>query len=387
MASRRNFIVVGAARGLVLQVLLSIHGFTDADCVVVCAKGTRFLRYTWLLSSYMEVDFSGADDNKFVESVNRLAESTPDIVLIPADCDSARMVNRMRQQLKMSIMPTPDSAMLDCLDNKWRFYQFCKEHGLNAPASRLLLDKHDIDLAFLAHDPGFPFVVKPLDQAGSKGVLVISCVEEFRSKILDNDAYQFAPLIVQRYIDGVDVGLNLLSIKGRVTALAVQQRRYPQHEAAKIDFLSNPYLEHVAHTICRHSGYDGVMNVDARIERDTGKIFLFECNPRFWRSLLASAWCGLNFVAEAIDASAGSEKVHTLSSGCANTFYHPLFRPSLWRYGLFDRGHRGRLVRAMMHDVCLLGSSVVFTVTGERAPPSAASGRRNVATLKAQARP
>ena len=58
-----------------LQVLLAIHTFTDANCVAVCARGTRFMRLSRLCSRYLELNSSGEDDDRFVESVNRFADS------------------------------------------------------------------------------------------------------------------------------------------------------------------------------------------------------------------------------------------------------------------------------------------------------------------------
>lgn len=379
MASRRNFIVVGAARGLVLQALLAIHTLTKANCVVVCAKGGRFLRFSWLVSEHLEADFSGEDDDIFVSNVNRFAHVMPNLVLIPTDCDGARMTNRVRNRLEVTIIPVPDSSMLDCLDNKWHFYRFCKEHGLNTPPTRLFGDKHQLEFSAAALELDIPFVVKPLNEAGSEGVQVIASKDEYRRKILHNGTYQHKPLIAQRYIPGTDVGLNLLSIKGKVGAISIQQRHYPQDEAARIRFFHNDYLVSVAHILATESAYEGVMNVDARIEHGTGSVFLLECNPRFWRSFLASAWCGLNFVGEMLEPPSQPEKIRMLTAGVADTFWHPLFRPSLWRYALFDQGYRGRMVRAMTCEICLLGSSVVFKVSAKRAPPGSDAALRSVA--------
>lgn len=364
--------VIGANRGLLLQVLLATHAFTKANCVVICARGTRFLRFSRLISEYLELDLSGTDDHLFVHHVNRFAETMPDLILIPVDCEGSRLASRVQSQLNAALVPTPDSTMLDCLDNKWRFYQFCRKHGLNTPATCLIGNKHRLDFAATARELGLPFLVKPVNLAGSKGVELIASEQEYQRKILHNDAYRHGLLIAQSYVYGTDVGLNLLSICGKVSAIAIQRRHYPQHEAARISFIPNDYLITVAHTISRASAYQGVMNVDARIEKGSDKVFLLECNPRFWRSVLASAWCGLNFVAETAQASAAQDQARMLTAGVADTFWHPLFRPALWRYALFDTGYRGRMVRAMMSDVCLLGSSIVFKSGPRNLPPGGA---------------
>jgi predicted ATP-grasp superfamily ATP-dependent carboligase len=358
MATVRNFIVIGAAKSMVIQVLLAIHAYTDARCLVMCAKGTRFLRSSILCSEYLEADFCGEDDNRLVDIINRHAEATPDVTLIPADCAGSRTIDRVRNRLRVAIAPSPTSSMLDCFDDKWRFYQFCRAHELNTPATRFVGNKKNMDFASTALELGIPFVIKPVNQDSSRGTYIISSEEEFRQKILNDDSYQYAPLIAQRYILGIDVGLNLLSVNGKVRMIAIQQRIQPEHDGSKIKFFPNAYLESAAHVVCRESGYDGVMNIDARIEHGTGKVFLFESNPRFWRSLSASVWCGFNFAADCIEQAQRQSGIKILTSGSADTYYHPLFRPALWLYALFDKSYRGRMVRLMTIEICTLFTSV-----------------------------
>jgi hypothetical protein len=385
----RNFIVIAEGKPVVIQVLLAIYSFTEANCIVACAKGTRILRFSNLFSMYMEFHFHGEDDDAFVRSVNLLVEAMPDLLLIPADCPGTRMVNRLRERLKAAVIPTPDSLMLDRLENKWSFYQFCNEYGLNAPLTRFIGSKLDLDFASTAKEMGVPFVIKPVDQLGSSGVHVISSEVDYIRKIRNNDAYRYAPLIVQRYVKGIDVGLNLLSIHGRVAAIAIQQPVDQHSVASRIKFFSNDYLESVAYRISEDIAYHGVMNVDARIEEGSGKVFLFESNPRFWRTLLASVWCGLNFVAESIDPLARSRGVRMLTSGVADTYYHPLFRPALWGYAISGSGYRGRMMRRMMSDVSTLATSskaILLASVGHRSQRTVASVPYRRQAMEAQTR-
>lgn len=358
MTRLQNFIVLGVIKPLVAEVLLAIHTFTDANCIVVGgSKETRILRFSNLCSAYLEADFTGKDDDRLVEKVNHLAEAMPDLVLIPADTHSARMINRVRNSLKVRVVAAPGTSALELFDNKWNFYQFCNEHGLNVPSARLFTSKFDLNFASAAKELGLPFVVKPLCEAASNGVHAVFSEADYKQKIRDNDAYQYAPLMAQHFISGTDIGLNLLSVQGQVAAIAIQQRVVQQRVGSKIKFLSNDYLVGAAHTLAGKSAYDGVMNVDTRIEAGTGKVFLFESNPRFWRSLSASVWCGLNFVAESIGSPQPRDGVLMLTSGTADTYYHPLFRPLLWRYAISDRGWRGRMLRTKIFDWYTLASS------------------------------
>lgn len=354
----RNFIIVGVYRPLVAEVLLAIHTFTDANCIVVGGSGEmRLLRFSSLCSGYVDADFSGKGDDEFVDRVNLFAEMTPDLVLIPVDTQSTRMTNRVRSRLKARVVAAPESSALERLDDKWHFFQLCREHGLTVPPTYLVGSKHELDFVRTVREIGIPFVVKPTRLGASAGVRVVRSEADYDRDVRNNDAYQYAPLIAQRFISGTDVGLNLLSVRGSVTAIAIQERVVQRCVGSKIKFISNDYLVNVAHILARECDYDGVMNVDARIEEGTSKVYLFESNPRYWRSLWASVWCGLNFVAENIDPSPRRNGIRMLTSGSADVYYHPLYRPSMWRYAMFDHGWRGRMLREKMGDPYTLASS------------------------------
>jgi predicted ATP-grasp superfamily ATP-dependent carboligase len=358
--STRHCVVVGATKVLLVQALLAIHASGNARCVIVCQPGAHYLRYSHLCWKYLEMDLSGADDAVFVDSINQLAKDIPDLVVIPVDSTGTRLINRARGRLATAISPAPDSAMLELLDNKWNFYRFCGECGLLAPATRFIVNKHALDFAQTVSALGRPLVIKPVDQDASRGVHIVASEDEYRRTVLDDDTYQYAPLIIQRYVEGADVGVNLLSMDGKVSAVAIQRRIDPTHYGSEIEFFQNDELEAVAHKIAKGAAYHGVMNIDARMEQGTGKIYLFEANPRVWGSMSASVWCGLNFLAKSLEPQSG--EVDVLTSGRADTYYHPLFRPSSWRYALMDRGYHGRMMRLAMFDVCTLLTSIRILV-------------------------
>lgn len=351
----RNFLVIGLNKWLAIQVLLAVRtAFAGAGCVAAYGRKARLVPLSNLCSSYLKIDFNGDDDDRFVDFANRQAQAMPGLLVVAADCEGARMVGRVRRRLRADVFPYPDAAMIDCFDNKWRFYQFCVEHALNVPHTCFVASKQQLEFSPLARELGLPFVVKPVGEWSTQGVEIIGSQEDLQRAIIGNAAYHYSPLVVQRYIKGIDVGLNLLALQGRVTALAVQQRAYPQDAGAQITFVSNTYLENVAHTVAENSSYNGVMNIDARIEERTGKVFLLESNPRFWLSFSASMWCGLNFVAEGLKPAPQAGEIHRLTSGRADTHYHPLLRRSMLREAMFGKGHQRRMARLMTNDFCTL---------------------------------
>ena len=257
-------------------------------------------------------------------------------------------MNLIKSRLRTRIVPIPESETLEMLDNKWHFYEFCVKHGLEVPLTRCVGSKYQLDFQALAAELGLPFVLKPVNCSGSEGVRIVKNQAQFEQDILYQPAYDYPQLIAQRFIDGTDIDLSLLSLRSELACLAIQQARGPH-----IHFLPNTYLEGIAATLCRNSAYHGVMHIDARVEKNTDKVFLIECNPRFWASLTASSWCGQNFIGQSVDPALRAAGPLRLVSGSAPR-RHPMLRPSSWKLLLFDRGHCGRLLRAELFDLYVL---------------------------------
>jgi len=337
-----DVIVVGTCNNLVRQVLLALRSFSDRRGIVIGGPNTRGLRQSRLCAMHLEHSFAQGEEQQLVDLLTTVARTHPDAIVLPADCEGIRAIQRVHTRIPLRVIPIPDPATLEMLDDKWRFFAFCRRAGLPTPATIQVGHKRDLDFDALASQLGVPFVIKPSNQAGSEGVQVIHDREHFEQAVLHNTAYGFSELIAQQYIDGIDVCIDLFAVEGRVTALAFQQRT-----GAEIRFFADADLQKTAHRLAQECRYHGVMNLDVRIEHGTGRIYLIESNPRFWASLTASAGCGLNFVAESL---APSRTVRMLTAG---TFHmrHPLLRPASWLPLLFDSSGYGRLLRAKMVDM------------------------------------
>jgi predicted ATP-grasp superfamily ATP-dependent carboligase len=356
-----NLLVVGSSKPLLAQVMLAARTFADCRIIAVCSYGTRYLRHSILCADYEEIDFSGEEDSAFAAMANRYAGRFEDLIVIPADCAASKMINRVRPSLNMRVVACPADSALNRLEDKWDFQRLCLDLGLRTPETIFVGDKHALHFPTTAARLGVPFVVKPTREDSSRGAYIVGDEDEYNNAIRDNITYRYAPLIAQRYVAGTDVGLNFHASHGRVTAISIQRRADYLHDGSPIHFFDDGHLQEVAHRIALATGYSGVMNVDARIESQTGEVFLFESNPRFWRSLSASTWCGLNFVEECLRTIAVDEPPRLLVAGSADTYYHPIYRPSLWRDAARGSGLRGRHARLMLLDVSnFLASSKVL---------------------------
>ena len=175
---KKNYIVVGTCQKLLRQVLVALRSAVDANCVVIGGENTRNLKWSSLCSKNyvlnIERHAGPDDDERFTTLLHRLARVLPDAVLIPADCEGTRAINRVKPMLPdMHIVPHADHSTLETLDNKWRFFQFCSAHSITVPDTLYIGPKASLNYAALAGRFGVPFVIKPVNQAGSTGVHVV----------------------------------------------------------------------------------------------------------------------------------------------------------------------------------------------------------------------
>ncbi len=339
----KTFVVIGASERIVTAVLQGIYCFSRSTAIVIGNEETCKLPQSSLCSRHIYVNFSATSDHSAITTINQLHAELPDVVVIPADCHGIRLVNRIKPNVRARVIPIPDLATLNQLDDKWHFHELCQAHNIDVPEACYVGSKVNLNFDELVSKLGLPFVLKPTNESGSLGVQIITSKEHYLSAVRNNESYQFKSLIAQRYIDGEDVDLSLLALHGCMTAFAIQRVAGPTME-----FVQNDRLEALAGKLCRANSFHGLMHIDARIERSTGRVFLIESNPRFWASLTASIWCGLNFVEESLREENHSSFPRRLISGTA-PLRHPLLRPSAWGQ-LFHSDQRGRLTRAAMLD-------------------------------------
>lgn len=87
---------------------------------------------------------------------------------LPLVCKLAEMFN----------LPTNPLAAIELARNKHAFRKAIAEAGLPSPASYLIRNDEEVDLA--AKHVGFPAVLKPVNGAASLGVVRVDNVEELR---------------------------------------------------------------------------------------------------------------------------------------------------------------------------------------------------------------
>lgn len=219
--------------------------------------------------------------------------------------ESSAFLHKYRYNFNFAnVFPTMDNIKLEQIDNKWKFAQILISEGISTPAT-LYIDSKDmvasdnreaIENRFI-----FPLIVKPVHGDGGQGVCKVNSFEELQEHILGNHSYNSLPLIIQDFIDGYDIDLSFIAENGTVLSQAVQ--KWTDEEV--LEFCRHEEIEQLGEKIIRLFNYSGAGHFDMRIDYKTGKAYVIECNPRFWRSITAAMWSGLNFAETAVNSGMG----------------------------------------------------------------------------------
>jgi hypothetical protein len=270
---------------------------------LVGPKKIAFLRRSKGCRQYFTNDLSLEEANQadFIQTIGSLDSTCANVFLVlPVDDSANRIIHSTFDRLGVRSYPMPDRASFEILNDKWRFHQLCSKLGIPVPKAAPINNKADIDFDYLRMTVGLPFVLKPTNKCDRLGVHVIFSKDQLHKEICANANYNFAPLVAQTFVTGVDIDISVLADNGHIKHFAVQIRK-----ERTLYFVKNEELVSFAEILVRHLCYTGLIHIDARLQYGSGEIFLVEANPRFWGSLDAATCCGLNFVRAGIDVSMG----------------------------------------------------------------------------------
>ncbi len=180
----------------------------------------------------------------------------------------------------------PELRCFDLLNDKWRFGAMCHSLGVKHPRTWLVEGKASLLKAMsesgaLSDHPQAP-------QHGRRQWRDVLAEETCESQIASID---YAPIILQDFIPGEDIGASVFCLKGRITGFV----GHHFDEQVYTTFFDADILGEIEKIVAPLK-LDGVFNFDMRRAPD-GAIWWLECNPRFYSKMAMTMANGLKFVA------------------------------------------------------------------------------------------
>jgi predicted ATP-grasp superfamily ATP-dependent carboligase len=216
-------------------------------------------------------------------------------VILAANMASSFLLSAVKHRLpeELRVFPIAEPAQLQQLFHKWHLACLLRENHLPMPETRLIERREEIPGLKMA----FPLVIKPPDRGNKVGVKIVNSTEEIFDYLAAGNPDHRLPLLAQEFIPGIDVDLNALAEKGKLLAWSIQ--KWVSDDT--LQFIEHEPLLDIGRRIMEVTDYTGVAHFDMRIDSRDNSVKVIECNPRFWGSIRASLWNGVNFVKLGID--------------------------------------------------------------------------------------
>ncbi|MDZ8184585.1 MAG: ATP-grasp domain-containing protein [Nostoc sp. ChiSLP02] len=225
---------------------------------------------------------------EITELINQYCKQHKIDIIIPSGLLGTFLIALIKEQLIYSpIFPLNSADKIYNLNNKWYFFNFLKQHNIPTPETILFETLEQVKSVNL----NFPLIIKPLNRGNGYGVTKIDSTEDLDKYIFHQNQINNLPLLVQKYVYGYDILLNILAENGKIIAWTIN-RRLPYF----FEFFQDANLLEIAQKIVFYSNYSGVANFDIRFDERSNSVKVIECNPRFWASVGASISYGIDFI-------------------------------------------------------------------------------------------
>lgn len=240
--------------------------------------------------------------SSFVEALDALLESENVEVLIPASDEALKAIAPHYVWLASRVrVSSPAPSIVENVLDKARTQEIAAQCGIPIPATYTLPD-----LDALEENSGnlrFPLLAKPASKAETN--VAYLPIRLFHNLEPLREAYRNDPcfgkrFLLQEYCSGEDVGLAVLMHSGEPIALFQYRglKTLPYQGGVSVLTCSeplNPPLAEYAVTLLRALRWEGIAQIDFRHDPTNGKTVLLEVNGRFWGSLAAAVYAGMDF--------------------------------------------------------------------------------------------
>lgn len=290
MTAFKHALVLTSLENLALTMIRTLSG-KGIKVTIAGAGPGRMLRLSRHCSAFVKVAENGAEYAEArapaLKKAAALARERGIDLVVPVDVPGGLFAAGLRPLLPdTAFFPFTGPETLRLLDNKWTFYGFLRGLGIPTPATWLLEDAEQ------ARDLPMPLILKPLSEAGGKGVEVVRDAAARDARLAGTAAHQRFPTLAQEYIDGEEVSLSFLADRGKVLAWSVHMHL----SGGAKEYIEDERVVELGRRIAAAASYHGVANVDMRYDRGRGKVFVIECNPRFWGTYKYTLGLGIDYL-------------------------------------------------------------------------------------------
>lgn len=232
----------------------------------------------------------------FIDNINEEVDKHDIDLILPIFEDAIRLIlkniNLICSIDKLALLPSIDD--FNIANNKSLLNKHLEKSNLPFPKSQII--KKNID--FNINKIKYPIIVKPVEGiGGGSGVYVFKENSELK-EFIKSDKFNCTYLL-QDYVEGYDIDCSVLCENGEILAYTIQKPNlYANTKFAPqlaFKFVKEDKLFDDVKNLMQTLNWSGVAHLDMRYDKNTKEFKVIEVNPRYWGSVEASLYAGVNF--------------------------------------------------------------------------------------------
>lgn len=278
-----------------LSVVRCLAEEKNIKTVVLSPDKHESIRYSRHVSKFIHHSAGESKEEKLAEMIEAIKKTKADI-LLPVGVKAIRLIAENKETLSslIALPPIPEVDAFDRANDKWLLSLWAKENKIPHPTTQLFRSVDNIEE--IISSITFPVIVKPRNGFGGNGIYIFKNANEFQSWYPQFDHSE--DQIIQSYIKGYDIDCSILCKDGKILAHTIQKSikysaDYPWPYG--LEFLSHDEILSIVEDLAKKFNWSGVAHLDLRYDELEKRSKLIEINPRFWASVSASIFAGVNF--------------------------------------------------------------------------------------------
>lgn len=278
-----------------LSVVRCLAEVKDIEIYILSKNKYAPIRFCRHIAKFIHLSY-GDTEEEFLEAIINTINKTNAKVLLPVDISAIRLISQNRSSISdlIAVAPLPETGSFDISNDKWLLSQWVNLFGIHHPKTLLFSPGNDFE--GILNSITFPIIVKPRNGRGGQGIAIFENQSEAISWFREFD--HIGDYIIQSYINGYDIDCSILSKDGEIIAHTIQKSikysvDYPWPYG--LEFKHNKEVFSIAREVVAKMKWSGVVHMDLRYDEVKKEVNLIEMNPRFWASVTASIFAGVNF--------------------------------------------------------------------------------------------
>ena len=265
-----------------------------------------------MVDAFYQVPSASAPDY-----VDRLLEickkESVDVILPFMSAELLPLIDRESDFEKVGIkVSVSDRASVEITTNKYRFYEFLKEHGL--PVPRFAPVKKADDLLPACEACGYPsnaVCVKATELSGSRGIRIVkpdvsrfdllfhekpnsffTTMEDLLATLHERD--EMPEMMAMEYLPGMEGSVDLIAENGKILYMAYRESTVNLHSIPQAGVLKDyPEAYAIAEKVVKALNFTGSADLDFKNDVN-GLPVLMEINPRIAATMRIFKEGGMN---------------------------------------------------------------------------------------------